>query len=94
MKDFICDETFKNKDYTQTRLKRAEYENCRFEGCDFAHSFLDNQHFMECTFLDCNLSNANLTNTIFTEVAFEHCKMMGLKFEDCNDFLMGSIHLK
>ncbi|UWX55261.1 pentapeptide repeat-containing protein [Maribacter litopenaei] len=39
-------------------------------------------------FSECNLSNANIVNTIFKEVSFEHCKMMGMKFEDCNDFLM------
>ena len=43
---------------------------------------------MECEFIDCNLSNANLKHTIFNDVSFSHCKMMGLKFEECNDFLM------
>lgn len=88
MADFICDHTFLSKDFTQKRLKRAEYENCRFEGCNFSDSFLDNQNFMECTFLECNLSNVNITNTIFKEVSFEHCKMMGMKFDACNDFLL------
>ncbi|WP_047246606.1 pentapeptide repeat-containing protein [Maribacter thermophilus] len=88
MSDFICDQIFRPKNYTKSPLPRASYENCTFEGCDFSNGYLDSQNFMECTFIDCNLSNANLTNTTFNEVDFKHCKMMGLKFEDCNDFLM------
>jgi len=87
-KPFIGDRTFKGNDYTQNRLPQGEYENCIFEGCDFSDGYLDNQNFMECEFIDCNLSNVNLNHTIFKEVSFSHCKMVGLKFEDCNDFLM------
>lgn len=84
----IIDQTFKNQNYIQTRLPKSEYENCIFEGCNFSDGYLDNQNFMECEFIDCNLSNTNIAHTIFKEVTFLHCKMMGLKFEDCNDFLM------
>ena len=88
MTNFIADQSFKNQDYTQTRLSKGEYENCIFEGCKFENGYLDNQNFMECEFMDCNLSNANLNHTIFKEVTFSYCKMIGLKFEDCNDFLL------
>ncbi len=88
MTEFISDQTFTAENYTKVRLAKGEYENCIFKGCDFSNGYLDNQNFMECQFLDCNLSNANLANTIFKEVCFEHCKMMGLKFEECNDFFM------
>lgn len=88
MTDFISDKTYKGVDFTKTRLPKAEYENCVFEGCDFSNGYLDNQNFMECTFLDCNLSNANITHTTFKEVAFDYCKMIGVKFDACNDFLM------
>lgn len=87
-KEFISDQTFKAQDYTKIRLPKGEYENCFFEGCDFSTGYLDNQHFLECEFIDCNLSNANLKHTIFNEVIFSHCKIMGLKFEDLNDFLI------
>ncbi|WP_273565323.1 pentapeptide repeat-containing protein [Maribacter halichondriae] len=85
---FIADQTFKAQDYTKTCLPKGEYENCIFEGCDFSNGYLDNQNFLECEFIDCNLSNANLKHTIFNEVTFSHCKMMGLQFEDLNDFLI------
>ena len=84
----IADKTFKNVDYTQVRLPKGEYENCVFEGCNFSGSYLDNQNFMECQFIECNLSNANIAHTTFKEVIFSNCKMIGLKFAECNDFLM------
>ncbi|MBD0779245.1 pentapeptide repeat-containing protein [Maribacter sp. ANRC-HE7] len=87
-KPFIADQTFKGKDYRTDRLSKGEYENCIFENCDFSEGYLDNQHFMECQFLDCNLSNTNLGQTVLNDVHFTRCKMMGVKFENCNDFLM------
>ena len=88
MGPFISDHHYKDQDFTKERLSRATFENCVFEGCSFSHALLDNQEFMECTFLECDLSNANITNTTFKEVVFEQCKMMGLRFETCNPFLM------
>ncbi|MFT6794996.1 MAG: fluoroquinolone resistance protein [Maribacter sp.] len=88
MTDFISDKTYKGIDFTVKRLPRAEYEQCIFDTCNFSDGYLDGQNFMECTFTDCNLSNANIANTTFKEVGFQHSKMMGLRFETCNSFLM------
>ncbi len=85
---FVSDQTFKNQNYTKNRLPKGEYENCVFEGCDFSNGYLDNQNFLECEFIDCNLSNANITHTTLNEIHFSHCKMMGLKFESLNDFIL------
>ncbi len=88
MTEFINDKTYKGIDFTVKRIPRAEYENCIFDTCNFSNGFLDGQNFMECTFTDCNLSNTNITNTIFKEVNFQHCKMIGLRFDTCNPFLI------
>ncbi len=40
-KPFVSDRTFKGQDYTKTRLPKAEYENCIFEGCNFSDGYLD-----------------------------------------------------
>lgn len=88
MDNFISDKTFKNQDYSKNRLPKAEYENCIFKGCNFSNSYLDNQNFLECEFIDCNLSNANIAHTTFNEVVFSDCKMIGVKFETLNDFLL------
>jgi fluoroquinolone resistance protein len=88
MTNFISDTTYKGIDFTAKRLPRAEYEKCVFDTCNFCDGYLDGQNFMECTFTGCNLSNTNIANTTFKEVSFQHSKMMGLKFETCNTFLM------
>ncbi|SDM38048.1 pentapeptide repeat-containing protein [Kriegella aquimaris] len=85
---FIADKTFKDFNNVKQRLTKAEYENCIFERCNFADGDLANQNFMECKFIACNLSNTNLTNTIFKDCLFKESKMVGVKFSDCNSFLM------
>lgn len=85
---FIIDKIFTAEDFTKTRLARGEYENCTFNGCNFENGLLDGQNFMECTFIECNLSSTNITNTIFKEISFINSKMLGLKFESCNTFLI------
>ena len=34
----------------------------------------------------CNLSLANLTKVLFNDVQFRDCKMLGLRFDTCNNF--------
>jgi uncharacterized protein YjbI with pentapeptide repeats len=87
-KNYTANQTFEGKKYTESRLPKGEYDHCIFEECDFSDSFLDNTHFIECRFIDCNLSNANIKHSLFREVSFVRCKMLGLRFEDCNDFLL------
>lgn len=87
-KPLVFDKTFKRENYVKVRLPKAEYENCVFESCDFSNGYLDSQNFLECEFIDCNLSNANIAHTVFNDISFSHCKMMGLKFDDLNDFLL------
>jgi len=46
------------------------------------------QVFSECIFESCDFSNASLVGTGFREVKFKQCKMLGLNFEHCNNFLL------
>ncbi len=41
---------------------------------------------MDCTFNDCNLSLMKLSQTNFQETIFTGCKMLGLRFDQCNQF--------
>ncbi|MDC9722733.1 MAG: pentapeptide repeat-containing protein [Urechidicola sp.] len=81
-------EIFKGIDYTNTRLPIGEYDNCNFINCNFSSSDISNCTFIECKFEDCNLSNTLTKNTAYQEVGFLNCKMMGLKFNSCNNFLL------
>lgn len=84
----LLDKTFSARNYTKTLLPKAEYNNCSFIDCDFSNADVSNISFLECEFIDCNFSNANIKHTTFNNVQFNNCKLLGLHFHDCNDFLL------
>lgn len=77
---------FDKEDFTRNMLPKGEYDCCRFMSCDFSGSDLANVKFMECEFENCNLSMAKLTNSALLDVKFINCKMLGLHFDDCNEY--------
>ena len=79
---YIQDQTFDRN----ASLQSGEYDNCIFNGCDFAEHDLSAFKFAECTFNGCNLSLAKLNGTAFRDVQFKDCKMLGLRFDSCNPF--------
>jgi fluoroquinolone resistance protein len=79
--NFIADQTFHEGDLPT----KGEYENCKFNDCNFADSDLSAFKFIDCTFNGCNFSMAKLHKTAFRSVVFKDCKMLGLRFEDCHD---------
>ncbi len=80
------DQKFERIDVTKTPLEKGEFENCTFTNCDFSSGNLSDFKFIDCEFQDCNLSLALLHGTAFRNVVFKECKMLGLQFENCNDF--------
>jgi uncharacterized protein YjbI with pentapeptide repeats len=83
---FIVDKTYDKQNFTETPLKKGEYENCSFTGCDFSNTGLSDVYFVDCSFTGCNLSLATLNKTSFRDVKFKDCKMLGLRFDQCNEF--------
>lgn len=83
----ITRKTFDRQDFTQRALPAGEYEDCIFNHCDLSNTDLSGIHFSECTFTGCNLSMATLKRTVFREVKFEDCKMLGLRFDNCDQFI-------
>jgi uncharacterized protein YjbI with pentapeptide repeats len=84
----IFDKTYKGQDYTQQRLPKAEYEDCIFDNCLFSQGELTNITFTSCEFIDCDLSNANIAESTIKESVFKACKILGVNFFKCNDFLL------
>jgi uncharacterized protein YjbI with pentapeptide repeats len=82
------DKKFDGIDYTIKQLPTGDYENCSFTNCNFSETNLSKITFIDCVFDNCNLSAANINGTSFQETSFTNCKMMGLRFEDCNQFLL------
>jgi fluoroquinolone resistance protein len=92
MSNYIEDKTFEKIDGIKTPIDIAEYEHCDFINCNFSEANLSGAVFSSCKFKDCNLSMAVLAKTSFRNVQFVNCKMLGLRFENCNDFLF-EIHV-
>ena len=78
--------SFDKIDYTQNSLAKGEYENCTFNNCNFSNSDLSGIKFSDCEFLGCDLSLAKLARTDFQDIKSNDCKMLGLHFENCNEF--------
>ena len=80
------DKKIENVNFIQNPLVDGEYEYCTFLNCDFSNADLSGIVFMECEFDECNLSMAKLVKTTLRDIRFKNCKMLGMHFENCNEF--------
>jgi fluoroquinolone resistance protein len=85
-RDYTEGQTFKNLDFKQNPLPRSTYEDCTFINCDFSGVILSGFEFADCSFSGCNLSLTPVEHTAFRQVTFRDCKMLGLRFDQCNPF--------
>jgi len=79
---------FKDIDHSNQRLYGVKFELCTFINCDFSKTDMAESTFIDCTFISCNLSLANVKQTAFNEVKFKKCKLLGIDFSKCRDFLL------
>ena len=78
-----------DKEFKSLRsLDAGEYEACTFTNCSFTELDLSKIIFTECAFDNCDLSLSKINNTAFREVHFKNCKLLGLRFDECNQFLL------
>lgn len=73
---------------TTRELPFGEYDKCTFKGLNFSNLDVSQYIFNDCEFIDCNLTLVKIRQTAFRKVRFEGCKLMGLNFDDCNNFGM------
>jgi len=85
--EYFEEKTWENIDFKPLGFETAQYEDCRFIQCDFAGLSLQGNSFTCCEFIECNLSNVQLLGVTLNDVSFKRCKMLGLGFEVCRDFL-------
>jgi len=83
----ITDKTFEKTDFSATGIAAGDYENCAFNNCIITNVDLSAITFSECTFNGCDLSLVKLNKTALRDVRFKDCKLLGLRFESCSDFL-------
>lgn len=88
MEDLIhIHKTFDKVIAIDSKIQNREFEGCVFTNCDFSNSDFSNNTFMECRFIDCNLSMMQVANTSLQQVSFKNCKLLGIQFQSCTDFL-------
>jgi uncharacterized protein YjbI with pentapeptide repeats len=90
MENYFSEQEFANKDGAAQPLPIAEYEACTFINCSFSNANVSKCSFIDCHFQHCDCSNTNLHQTIIRDVSFQDCKMLGLHFNACNDFLFSA----
>src|SRR4051812_18637817 len=79
--------TFEKVSYIDKKVNNREFEDCIFKNCDFSNSDFSNNTFMDCEFIDCNLSMTQLGGTSLKTVHFKECKLLGIQFNTCADFM-------
>lgn len=81
------DQKYTGISYSGQKLIQSEYDSCSFLDCDFSDTDLSESDLVNCKFENCNFSNARLNGTGLKEVLFVSCKMIGINFNACSDFL-------
>jgi fluoroquinolone resistance protein len=84
--EYIEDQTYSGRSFTQIPLLPAEYTGCKFLNCDFSNADISGIQFHDCEFQSCNLSLVTITKTAFSSVRFKQCKMLGQHYEHCSPF--------
>jgi uncharacterized protein YjbI with pentapeptide repeats len=87
IEQWIEEQGFKGVSYAGQKLPATEYDHCTFVNCDFSGTDLSNSDFVDCRFADCNFAMAKLTSSGLKTVFFENCKLIGINFDVCSDFL-------
>ena len=86
--ELIEQQLFAKQDFTETPLPKGEYDTCNFRDCNFAGTDLSGIRFLDCTFAGCDLSNVKVNKSSFRETRFKDCKMLGFRFDSCDQLGM------
>jgi fluoroquinolone resistance protein len=84
----IVDKIFTKVDYSGKEIEFNEFDSCVFIECNFSGSNLSNIELINCKFESCDFSMAKLNNTGLKDVRFIGCKLLGIDFTRCKDFLL------
>jgi fluoroquinolone resistance protein len=88
MESLIHDnKVFEAVTYADKLIRGREFQSCTFKKCDFSNSSFLNNKFLDCVFEGCNLSMMKLSGSSLSNAEFKHCKILGVNFSECQDFL-------
>lgn len=81
------DQNFRSENYSGQKLIQTEFDACIFQSCDFSNTDLSDSDFINCRFINCNFTMTKLAGTGMKSVHFSGCKLVGVNFEICSNFL-------
>lgn len=84
---YLEDQIFEKKQIADLTNGSVTYDNCIFRDCNLSGADLSLINFMDVKFLHCDISNATVQKAALRNITFKDCKIMGLLFDDCEDFL-------
>lgn len=94
MEEYIyVHQTFEKENYFGKRITDREFDGCIFKNCDFSNCDFSGTVFLDCQFIDCNLGMMTVIKSGFKTVFFKTCKVLGIQFHDCDDFLF-NVHFE
>ena len=80
------DQHYTESDFNETDLPEGTIEACTFTKCNFSGVSLAKRKFVDCTFDGCDLSGASLNLTWLQDVRFVECKLLGMRFDHCQEY--------
>ena len=85
--NFQEEQKFLGVDFSNRKISGTEYDNCIFQNCDFSNSDFSDNDFVDCRFENCNFALTKLAGSGLKSVHFTDCKLIGINFDVCSDFL-------
>ncbi len=85
--NYIEEKNFTDTNFAENELTGEAYENYTFLSCNFSNANLSGINFIDSKFNGCNFSLTNLSKTAMRDVVFTDCKLIGLHFDTCKNFL-------
>lgn len=88
MEEYIyIHQTFEKENYFGRKITDREFDGCIFKNCDFSNCDFSGTIFLDCEFINCNMGMMTVNKTGFKTVTFKTCKVLGIQFHECDDFL-------
>ena len=84
---FFDNQLFESNNYSEQIVRGIEFQECTFKKCSFLNSNFAGNKFLDCKFDECDLSMMKLNSTFLQNSVFKDCKMLGVNFSECQDFL-------
>jgi fluoroquinolone resistance protein len=87
---FYRQEVFDKVDFNDRSPQGQEFHDCTFSNCNFAQVQLARAEIIDCVFEGCNLGLVSLAHAKLENARFVHCKLIGIDFSKCADFLFSA----